>query len=307
MNSTSEQGLNAASGPGLRGPGMYPAMDLAMDLDRSIDLWFREDIGNGDHTSLSTIPEDATGSAHLLVKEPGIIAGLDIALRIFARFDSNLVFSAHARDGNRIVAGDILFRVSGSVRSILQCERLVLNVLQRMSGIATNTRRYVEKLEGTGTRVLDTRKTTPGFRFLEKEAVRIGGGTNHRKGLFDMILIKDNHIDFAGGITPAIQAARNYLRLKKLDLEIEVEVRSLDDVEEVIRTGQIRRILLDNFSTGQTRTAVEMIDHRYETESSGNITLDNIRDYALCGVDYISVGALTHRIRSLDLSLKADF
>lgn len=282
-------------------------MNSTSDLDRAIDSWLEEDIGNGDHTTLSTIPRGAAGSARLLVKEPGIIAGLEVARRIFCRFDGTMDLSVSMKDGEAVVPGDNPLRVTGSVRSILQCERLVLNVLQRMSGIATTTRRYVKELEGTGACVLDTRKTTPGFRRLEKEAVRLGGGTSHREGLFDMILIKDNHIDFAGGIAPAIRAARRYLREKGLDLSIEVEARSLADVEEILRTGDIRRILLDNFDPGQTRRAVELIGHRFETESSGGITLENIRQYAECGVDFISVGALTHQINSLDMSLKADF
>jgi nicotinate-nucleotide pyrophosphorylase (carboxylating) len=243
----------------------------------------------------------------LLVKERGIVAGIDIARRIFQRFDADVQFVQLMDDGSAISPGDIAFRVSGRVHSLLQCERLVLNVMQRMSGIASKTNEYVKLLEGTGTRILDTRKTTPGMRFLEKEAVRLGGGGNHRFGLYDMILIKDNHIDFAGGIEQAIAATKAYLEKKKLDLVIIVEVRSLEDIRRVLSIGGVRRILLDNFTVELTREAVKLIDHRIETESSGGINRQTIRQYAACGVDYISVGALTHQINSLDLSLKAEF
>lgn len=272
-----------------------------------VDLWFREDIGEGDHTTLSTIPADATGKAKLLVKEPGILAGTEIAKLIFNTFDPGLRMDLLIGDGATIAPGDTCFHVEGSVRSILQCERLVLNVMQRMSGIATETARYVKELDGTGSRVLDTRKTTPGFRYVEKEAVRIGGGVNHRIGLYDMILIKDNHIDFAGGIEQAIDHATRYLAAKNLDLKIEVEVRSLEDIRKVLKKGNVQRILLDNFTVDLTREAVQLINGRTETESSGGITFETLRSYAECGVDYISVGALTHQVRSLDLSLKADF
>jgi len=272
-----------------------------------VGLWLREDIGDGDHTTLSTIPAAATGKAKLLVKEPGIIAGIEIAQRIFNTFDPGLRMELRTRDGAHIKPGDICFHVEGSVRSILQTERLVLNVMQRMSGIATETARYVKELEGTGTKVLDTRKTTPGFRYMEKEAVRIGGGVNHRIGLYDMVLIKDNHIDFAGGIEQAIARATDYIAEKQLQLKIEVEVRSLQDIEKVLGKGGVHRILLDNFTVEMTREAVQLIDGRAETESSGGITLDTLRLYAECGVDFISAGALTHQVRSLDLSLKADF
>jgi nicotinate-nucleotide pyrophosphorylase (carboxylating) len=282
-------------------------MKSIRDLDSVIDRWLLEDIGNGDHTTFSTIPENATGSAKLLVKEQGILAGAEVARQVFHRFDSGIHFDLLIQDGSPIYPEDVAFRVKGKVHSLLQCERLVLNVMQRMSGIATTTRDYVNLLEGTGTRILDTRKTTPGMRFHEKEAVRLGGGKNHRFSLDDMILIKDNHIDFAGGITEAISGTRNYLEKNKLDLKIVVEARSLEDIEEVLALGGIRRILLDNFSVEQTRQAVQLIDHRVETESSGGITRENIRSYAECGVDYISVGALTHQIKSLDLSLKAEF
>jgi nicotinate-nucleotide pyrophosphorylase (carboxylating) len=278
-----------------------------LDLDRAIDLWFREDIGDGDHTTFSTIPPDVTGAAKLLVKEKGILAGVRVAERIFRRFDNNIEMEQLLNDGDPIAPGDVAFRVCGKVHTILQCERLVLNVMQRMSGIATSTSSYVDMLEGTGTRILDTRKTTPGMRMLEKEAVKLGGGVNHRFGLHDMILIKDNHIDFAGGIRQAIRGTQHYLKAKGMELEIVVEVRSLEDIKEAISMGGIHRILLDNFSLEMTRKAVELVDGRVETESSGGITKRTIRDYAECGVDYISVGALTHRIGSLDLSLKAEF
>jgi nicotinate-nucleotide pyrophosphorylase (carboxylating) len=277
------------------------------DLDSVIDQWFLEDIGNGDHTTFSTIPENASGSAKLLVKEDGILAGAGVARQVFHRFDSGIRFDLLMEDGSSISTGDVVFRVTGRVHSLLQCERLVLNVMQRMSGIATTTRKYVKLLEGTGTKILDTRKTTPGMRYLEKEAVRMGGGENHRFGLYDMIMIKDNHIDFAGGIEEAISGTKAYLEKRSLDLEIVVEARSLKDVEEILALGGIRRILLDNFSVEQTEEAVKLIDHQVETESSGGITCETIRSYAECGVDYISVGALTHQINSLDLSLKADF
>lgn len=277
------------------------------DLDSSIDQWFREDIGEGDHTTFSTIPSDAAGSALLLVKEAGILAGLDVARRIFHRFDPEIELTPLMEDACAISPGDVVFRLTGKVHTILQCERLVLNVMQRMSGIATTTNAYVRLLEGTGTKILDTRKTTPGMRFLEKEAVRLGGGVNHRFGLYDMIMIKDNHIDFAGGISKAIDACQTYLNSRKLDLEIVVEARSLEDVDVILSKGGVRRILLDNFSPEMTREAVQLIKHQVETESSGGITMETIRSYAECGVDYISVGALTHQIKSLDLSLKADF
>ncbi len=282
-------------------------MNSLHDLDSSIDRWFREDIGEGDHTTFSTIPIDVTGSAKLLVKEAGILAGLAVAQRIFHRFDKSIELIPLMEDACTISPGNLVFRVSGKVHTILQCERLVLNVMQRMSGIATTTNEYVRLLEGTGTKILDTRKTTPGMRFLEKEAVRLGGGVNHRFGLYDMIMIKDNHIDFAGGIEQAISATKTYLKEQKLDLEIVVETRSLEDIEKVLSAGGVHRIMLDNFSVEMTGEAVQLIDHRVETESSGGITRDTIRSYAECGVDYISVGALTHQIKSLDLSMKADF
>ena len=266
---------------------------------------FKEDIGDGDHTSLACIPGSAQGKARLLVKQAGVLAGVEVAEFIFRFFDPDLQMQVLIGDGTRVKQQDVAFTVEGSVRSILQCERLVLNVMQHMSGIATQTAAYVAALEGMHTRVIDTRKTTPGMRLLDKEAVRIGGGENHRIGLYDMILTKDNHIDFAGGITQAIDAVHRYLETRGKQLKIEIETRSLDDVRTVLQKGGIDRIMLDNFSPADTRAAVELIAGRYETESSGGITLDNIRDYAASGVDFISVGALTHQIRSLDLSLKA--
>jgi len=274
-------------------------------LDRFIDQALQEDLGDGDHTSLSCIPAAATGTARLLIKEDGILAGVSVAQRIFARFDASLGMVISIQDGARVKQGDEAFRVSGSVRSILQCERLVLNVMQHMSGIATCTATYVEALQGTRARVLDTRKTTPGMRFLDKQAVQLGGGCNHRIGLYDMILIKDNHIDFAGGIPQAIRAARAYLEARSLNLRIEVEARSLEDIRCILETGGADRILIDNFDVPATREAVALIDGRVETESSGGITLENIRAYALTGVDFISVGALTHHVSALDMSLKA--
>ena len=276
--------------------------DLTNEL---LDLAFREDIGDGDHSSLSSIPANSLGTARLLVKDQGIIAGLDIAAKVFTRIDPDLKIDQLLNDGDQVIEGNIAFTVSGSVHSILKSERLVLNIMQRMSGIATRTAEYVRKLEGRETRVLDTRKTAPGLRILDKEAVRIGGGLNHRMGLYDMIMLKDNHIDFAGGIEKAINKTREYLSNNGMDLKIEIEARSLTDVQEILRVGGIHRILLDNFGISQTREAVKLINGRFETESSGMITLENLRDYAECGVDFISVGALTHQVRGLDLSLKA--
>ena len=274
-------------------------------IDKLIDLAFAEDIGDGDHTTLSSIPAEAMGKNMLLIKEDGVLAGVDMALRIFHRFDPSLQVEVLIEDGAEVKKGDIAMYVSGSVRSLLQTERLMLNVMQRMSGIATMTRRYVKQLEGTNTRVLDTRKTTPGMRIMEKEAVRIGGGTNHRIGLFDMILLKDNHVDFAGGIQKAIVRAQEYCKEKGKDLKIEIEVRSLDELQQVLDLGGVHRIMFDNFSPETTKKAVEMVAGRYETESSGGITFDTLRDYALCGVDFISVGALTHSVMGLDMSFKA--
>jgi len=277
------------------------------DLNQAIDLWLKEDIREGDHTTISTIPPDATGSALLLAKQEGIIAGIAAAASVFKRFDNQINVEPRISDGDPISVGEVVLQVTGRVHSILQCERLVLNIMQRMSGIATATREYAEIIAGTGTRILDTRKTTPGFRLLEKEAVRLGGGANHRFGLYDMIMIKDNHIDFAGGIEPAIRGTMSYLKENNLDLTIEVETRNLEDVKKVIAMGGVQRIMLDNFTVDQTKEAVKLIGGRCETESSGGITHETIRSYAECGVDFISVGALTHQVSSLDLSLKADF
>ncbi len=274
-------------------------------IDQAIDIWFAEDIGEGDHTTLSTIPETVFGQAKLIAKDTGIIAGIDIVRKVMNKFDSSLKMEVFLEDGSLIKPGDVVFELEGSARSILQTERLTLNLLQRLSGTATQTKKYAEALSGLKTKVLDTRKTTPGMRILEKEAVRLGGGLNHRIGLFDMILIKDNHIDFAGGIEKAIQQCKAYISEKNKDLKIEVEARTISDVKKILTESGVDRIMLDNFSIASTREAVQLIAGKIETESSGGITLDTIRSYAECGVDYISVGALTHQIKSLDLSLKA--
>ncbi len=281
---------------------MYSVDELE---DRLFDLAFAEDIGDGDHTTLCCIPETAVGKSKLLVKEAGILAGVDIARKVFHKFDPELKMEVFIEDGSVVKPGDVAFIVSGKIRSLLQTERLMLNIMQRMSGIATMTHRYMEQLKGTKTRVLDTRKTTPGMRILEKEAVKIGGGTNHRIGLFDMILLKDNHVDFAGGISQAIERCHQYLEERNLNLKIEIEVRSIDELQQVLNKGGVDRIMLDNFTPELTRKAVEMIGGRYETESSGGITLETIRNYAECGVDFVSVGALTHSVKGLDLSFKA--
>lgn len=273
--------------------------------DRLIDLAFAEDIGDGDHTTLCCIPDDAMGKSHLLIKEEGILAGVEVAKRVFARFDPTMQVEVLINDGAHVKVGDIAMIVTGKVRSLLQTERLMLNIMQRMSGIATMTNKYVERLKGTHTHVLDTRKTTPGLRMLEKQAVKIGGGMNHRIGLFDMILLKDNHVDFAGGIANAINRCHEYLREKGLDLKIEIEVRNFDELQQAMDCAGINRIMLDNFSVPDTKKAVELIAGRFETESSGGITFDTIRDYAECGVDFISVGALTHSVKGLDMSFKA--
>ena len=273
--------------------------------DRLIDLAFAEDIGDGDHTTLCCIPETAMGKSHLLIKEDGILAGVEVAKRVFARFDPTMQVEVLIGDGAHVKKGDIAMVVTGKVRSLLQTERLMLNIMQRMSGIATMTAKYVERLKGTKTHVLDTRKTTPGLRMLEKQAVKIGGGMNHRIGLFDMILLKDNHVDFAGGIANAINRCQEYLKEKGLDLKIEIEVRNFDELRQAMECGGINRIMLDNFSVDNTKKAVEMVAGKYETESSGGITFDTIRDYAECGVDFISVGALTHSVKGLDMSFKA--
>ena len=273
--------------------------------DRLIDLAFAEDIGDGDHTTLCCIPEDAMGKSKLLIKEDGILAGVEVAKKVFARFDPTMEVEVFMGDGSRVKKGDVAMIVTGKIRSLLQTERLMLNIMQRMSGIATMTDRYVERLKGTKTHVLDTRKTTPGMRMLEKQAVKIGGGVNHRIGLFDMILLKDNHVDFSGGIKNAITRCHKYLEEKGLNLKSEIEVRSFDEIRQVMECGGVDRIMLDNFSVEDTRKAVEMIGGKYETESSGGITFDTIRDYAECGVDFVSVGALTHSVKGLDMSVKA--
>lgn len=275
------------------------------NLDELIKLWFAEDIGDGDHTTLSSIPADAMGKQQLIIKEEGIVAGIEVAKRVFAAFDPELKMTQYLHDGDRVKPGDVAFVVEGRVQSLLQTERLMLNIMKRMSGVATRTAEYVKLVEGTKCRVLDTRKTTPGLRMLEKEAVRIGGGCNHRIGLFDMILLKDNHVDFAGGISNAIRRAQEYLKEKGKNLKIEIEVRSFDELQEALETGGIDRIMLDNFSPADTRKAVEIIGGRIEVESSGGITYDTLREYAECGVDVISVGALTHSVKSLDMSFKA--
>ena len=273
--------------------------------DRLIDLSFAEDIGDGDHTTLCCIPDTEMGESKLLIKEEGVFAGVEIAKQVFHRFDPEMQVEVYIQDGAHVKPGDIVMSVKGKVQSLLQTERLMLNILQRMSGIATMTHRYTERLQGTHTRVLDTRKTTPGMRILEKMAVKIGGGVNHRIGLFDMILLKDNHVDFAGGIDKAITRAKEYCREKGKNLKIEIEVRNFDELQQVLDLGGVDRIMFDNFTPEMTRKAVEMVAGRYETESSGGITFDTLRDYAECGVDFISVGALTHSVKGLDMSFKA--
>ena len=274
-------------------------------FDEFIDNALKEDIGDGDHTSRACIPHNAKGKAQLLVKEEGILAGVNVALRIFHKLDPTVQIEVFKHDGEWVAPPDIAFIVEGRILALLKAERLVLNIMQRMSGIATTTHRYVGQLQGLKTRILDTRKTTPGMRLLEKAAVKTGGGENHRFGLFDMILIKDNHIDFSGGISQAIHRVKEYMRRTGKNLNIEIEARNLEDVQTILSIGGVQRIMLDNFNIPDTRKAVEMINGLYETESSGGITFENIRSYAECGVDYISVGALTHQIKSLDLSLKA--
>jgi len=281
---------------------MYTEKEL---VDKLIDLSFAEDIGDGDHTTLCCIPEEARGKSRMIIKDEGILAGVKIAEEVFNRFDSTLKVEILINDGTKVKPGDVAMVVEGSVRSLLQTERLMLNIVQRMSGIATITHKYMELLKGTKAKVLDTRKTTPGMRILEKMAVKIGGGENHRIGLFDMILLKDNHVDFAGGISNAIDRCHEYLEAKNKDLKIEIEVRSIDELNQVLEHGGVNRIMLDNFSVEDTRMAVDLIGGKYEIESSGGITLDTIRSYAECGVDYISVGALTHSVKSLDISFKA--
>jgi nicotinate-nucleotide pyrophosphorylase (carboxylating) len=276
-----------------------------MDLvDQLIQLAIAEDIGDGDHSSLSCIPPTAQGEVVLMVKQTGVLAGVDIAQKVYRAIDSNIEFTPLLTDGSNVVFGDKAFRAKGKVHGLLQAERVVLNIMQRMSGIATQTNEYVKRIEGTKAKVLDTRKTNPGMRLLDKMAVRIGGGHNHRIGLFDMIMLKDNHIDFAGGIEQAIEKASAYIALSGKKLDIEIETRNIDEIKQVLRIDGVKRIMLDNFSVEQTRVAVDIINGRFETESSGGITLETIRGYAEAGVDYISVGALTHQIKSLDMNLK---
>jgi nicotinate-nucleotide pyrophosphorylase (carboxylating) len=274
-------------------------------IDQFILSALNEDVGDGDHTSLATIQAGTKGKAKLLVKDEGILAGVELALEIFYIVDANLKVTVFLNDGAKIKPKDIAFEVEGDARNILKAERLVLNCMQRMSGIATKTREIVDLLEGTNTKVLDTRKTTPGMRYLEKWAVRIGGGVNHRFGLYDMILIKDNHVDYSGGIRLAIENTQQYLIDQNKKLAIEIEVRNFDELQQVLQTGGVNRILLDNFNFTDLREAVNIINGRFITEASGGITIDTIREFAACGVDYISVGALTHSVKSLDLSLKA--
>ena len=273
-------------------------------IDDLLTLAFAEDVGDGDHTTLSTIPADAMGKQRLIVKEPGIIAGVEMAKKVFDKFDPELKMTVFINDGAEVKPGDIAFEVEGRVRSLLQTERVMLNIMQRMSGIATVTAKYQKLLEGLKTKVLDTRKTTPGLRMLEKEAVRIGGGCNHRIGLFDMILIKDNHVDFAGGIKGAVESAKKYCEETGRDLKIELEVRNEEEIKQALEVG-VDRIMLDNFTPERTREAVKMINGAVEIESSGGITFDTLRAYGECGVDFISVGALTHSVKGLDMSFKA--
>lgn len=275
-------------------------------IDELLDLAFAEDIGDGDHTTLCCIPADEMGKQRLLVKEEGILAGVEIAKKVFHKFDPELKMTVFINDGAHVKPGDVAFVVEGRVRSLLQTERLMLNIMQRMSGIATMTAKYMERLKGLKTKVLDTRKTTPGMRMLEKEAVKIGGGMNHRIGLFDMILLKDNHVDFAGGIANAINKANEYIKANHKDgMKIEIEVRNFDELDEALATGHVDRIMLDNFTPENTKKAVDIVAGRCELESSGGITFDTLRDYGECGVDYISVGALTHSVKGLDMSFKA--
>ena len=276
-------------------------------INEIIDRALQEDIGEGDHSTLSCVPENATGKAELIIKEDGILAGVELALMIFHRFDPALEIQVFLKDGQQVKKGEIAFVVKGSSRSILSTERLVLNFMQRMSGIATQTNKIVELIEGTSTKLLDTRKTTPGIRYMEKWAVRIGGGYNHRFALYDMIMLKDNHIDYAGGIGPAIDRANDYLFKNELDLKIEIEVRDKSELLQVLEKGNVDRIMLDNFTPDEIREVLPLIPEKYETEASGGITLETIRSYAETGIQFISVGALTHSVKSLDMSLKAKF
>lgn len=284
---------------------MITEAQFQAEIDRIIRTALQEDIGEGDHSSLACIPAEARGRVKLLVKDEGVLAGVDFAQQVFAHMDADIQFEVLLKDGAQVKYGDIAFYAEGSSRSLLMAERLVLNAMQRMSAVATKTQSYVQLLEGTSTKLLDTRKTTPGIRALEKWAVKIGGGENHRFALYDMIMLKDNHIDFAGGITQAIEQTKSYLKELGKSLEIIVEARNLQEVEEILECGGVYRILLDNFDYQMTRDAVQMIGNQSLTESSGGITKETLREYALCGVDYISSGALTHSVHNLDLSLKA--
>ena len=274
-------------------------------IDDLLNLAFAEDIGDGDHTTLSTIPADEMGKSQLIIKEDGIIAGVEMGIKVLHKVDPSIKVTVNIQDGTPVRKGDIVFVAAGPVRSLLIAERTMLNIMQRMSGVATMTARYQKELEGLHTKVLDTRKTTPGMRILEKEAVKLGGGKNHRIGLFDMILIKDNHIDFAGGIEKAIDRAKDYCKATGRDLKIEVETRSLDDIRRVLVHGGVDRIMFDNFTPELTKEAVKLVNGQCETESSGGITIENLRAYGEAGVDFISVGALTHSVMSLDMSFKA--
>ena len=281
---------------------MKTRAELIEDL---LNLAFSEDIGDGDHTTLSTIPEDAMGRSKLLIKEDGIVSGVEIAKQVLKKIDPSIKIDVKIEDGSKVKPGDIVFTAEGKVRSLLMAERTLLNIMQRMSGVATMTRQYQDRLHGLHTKVLDTRKTTPGMRILEKEAVKTGGGENHRIGLFDMILIKDNHIDFAGGLEKAVKRAKEYCETNNLDLKIEVEARTLDDVRKLTEMPEVDRIMFDNFTPELTKEAVKIVDGNKETESSGGITIENLREYGETGVDYISVGALTHSVKGLDMSFKA--
>jgi nicotinate-nucleotide pyrophosphorylase (carboxylating) len=284
---------------------MISEKQFSKEIDLIIANAIREDVGEGDHSSLACIPYDAMGKAKLLVKDSGIIAGLDFAKEVFHFVDPGLKIDIKYKDGDAVKYGDVCFYVSGLSQSILKSERLVLNAMQRMSAIATKTNEFVQLLAGSGTKILDTRKTTPGIRALEKWAVKIGGGENHRFGLYDMVMLKDNHIDFCGGITKAIATTKSYLKTSRLDLKIIIEARSLREIEEILKSDGVYRILIDNFNYEDTRRAVKLIGDKCLTESSGGITLDTVRKYADCGVDYISSGALTHSVYNMDLSLKA--
>ena len=276
-----------------------------MELSQLIKYALEEDIRDGDHSSLACIPANATGKSKLLVKDEGVIAGIEVAKEVFRQVDPSLKVEQLIQDSEKVISGDIAFYIEGSSRSLLGAERLALNLMQRMSGIATTTAQYVAKCAGTHTKILDTRKTTPNLRLLEKQAVAMGGGVNHRFGLYDMIMIKDNHIDFAGGIRQALEKTKSYLSSQGKILRVEIEARNLDEVDEILSVGLCDRIMLDNFNYTDTKTAVKLINGKYETESSGGITLETVGEYAKCGVDFISVGALTHSVKSLDLSLKA--